>query len=74
MASSVVELEISARAWSAKRASLTQEVYRRLQNTSKYLPREETDSILEEFTTKLKVSGYSKTRAREIINVGIKGY
>ena len=74
MASQYVELELSARAWSAKSASLTQEVYRRLQNTSQHLPKEIVDRTLEEFTAKMLDSGYSRVQTRTVMEAGIKGF
>ena len=74
MASKYVELEISARAWTSKCASLTQEVFKRLQNTSEHLPKEEKEKALGELASKLKRSGYNRKQTREIMEAGIKGY
>ena len=67
-------LENSASAYQQKKASLSQEVVRRLLNTSEDTPQKERDDILDEFSTKLKRSGYSKYQQREIIESGIIGY
>ena len=62
MASRFMELEFSARAWNSKCASLSQEVFRRLQNTASQLPLEEPTWALEEFSTKLTRSGYNRVQ------------
>lgn len=60
-------LELSAMNWNSRKASLSQEVVRRLQSTSKELPQEDKNNILDNFTDKLLRSGYSRTQSREII-------
>ena len=67
-------VENSAAPWNQKRASLSQEVVRRLLTTSKELPQETKDQIINEFTNKLRLSGYSIIQAREIVSSGVKGY
>ena len=74
MSSPYSVLETSAWAWSPKSVSLAQEVFRRLQNTSDTLPSPDKTRILEEYTQKLKDSGYNRKQVREIMSAGIRNF
>lgn len=74
MSSRYVVLEQSAWAWSAKSASLAQEVQRRLQNTARDLPLQVDLDILNTFHKKLTRSGYHREQVRIIIESGITGF
>ena len=62
------------RAWNSKCASLSQEVFRRLQNTANHLPLEESTRALEEFSLKLTRYGYMGVQSRSILESGIRGF
>ena len=57
-----------------KVASLSQEVVRRMLNTSEMLDQNERDQILNNYTKKLFHSGYEKHQVKEILESGLKGY
>ena len=67
-------LEISAMSWNMKRAILSQELIRRLLNTSDGVELEIKDKIVTSMCERLKRSGYRKDQIREIITSGLKGY
>ena len=67
MASNKCDLVPSARAWSAKSSTLAQEVIRRLMNTSRHLPSSERVDVLDNFTSQMKHSGYSRLQSRFVI-------
>jgi hypothetical protein len=62
MATPDVTLESSVWAWNPKSASLAQEVVRRVGNTSEDLPLAVTISTIDQFTTKISHSGYSRSQ------------
>ena len=74
MASKHCTLEISASPWNQKIATLSQEVVRRLLNTSEELKQEDKNNILNEFGRKMRRSGYIKIQISEILISGIQGY
>merc|ERR1712082_441723 len=74
MASKHCTLEVSASPWNQKIATLSQELMRRLLNTSEELDQEEKNMIIDEFGRKLRRSGYSKRQVSEILISGIQGY
>ena len=67
-------LETSAASYQSKKASLSQEVVRRLLNTDEERPQEEKIEIIDEYCRKLEGSGYSKDQQKEIIEAGLIGY
>ena len=64
----------SALGENVKIASLTQNLMRRMKNTSELIPNEERVQIVEEYTTQLRRSGYSVEQTKSIIIAGLKGY
>ena len=74
LASKYVELEESARAWTAKCATLAQEVIRRLLHTSGHLGQSAAISNINQFSTRLLKSGYSRQQSRLIILSGIRKF
>ena len=72
MSSPYTVLETSAWAWNSKAGSLTQEVFRRLQNTSPFLPTTDKLATLESFCDKLRHSSYNLRQVRQIICAGIQ--
>ena len=67
-------LEPSEGCYQQKKASLSQEVVRRLMNTETDISQEEKVTMLNNFSLKLKDSGYDKQQRREIIEGGVLGY
>ena len=67
-------LERSALPENTKISSLSQEVVRRMLNTSEMVRQEERNAILETFITKLRVSGYRQEQTKRIVEAGLKGY
>ena len=74
MASVYCIMETSALSETTKISSLSQDLIRRMLNTSERVPQEERDRIIEVYTSKLYRSGYKKQQVREIIEAGLKGY
>ena len=73
MGASVCMLETSAASWQSKISSLTQEVIRRLTNTSEDLREEKLDA-LNTYCTKLDKSGYANRQIVDTITSGVKGH
>ena len=73
MGSKVTMLETSASSWQSKVSSLTQEVTRRLINTSEDLVDEKIKAI-DNFCNKLKMSGYTRQQRWEILKSGTRKY
>ena len=57
-----------------KISSLSQDVVRRMLNTSEEVSQEERNDIIEMFISKLKRSGYRQDQVKEIIKAGLRGY
>ena len=57
-----------------KIASLSQEVVRRMQNTTEMLDQSERDTVINEYIKKLTFSGYGRKQVKEIIECGLRGY
>ena len=74
MSSNFCIMENTAMSWNQKRASLSQEVIRRMLNTSELVSQTERDTILEKFISRMEKSGYSKKQIRDITMSGLKGY
>ena len=64
----------SAMGEQCKITTLTQEVIRRMRNTSREADQKERDSILTKFAVKMYRSGYREEKRREILVAGLKGY
>ena len=73
MKTSLVIAESSAMGEHQKFSILTNEVIRRLSNTSKEIKSEERVAIINTLTRQLKNSGYGRKKAREIIVCGLLG-
>ena len=67
-------MEKSAMAENSKNSTLSQEVIRRMLNTSELLPQGERNQVLEKFISKLEISGYNRAQIKNIIMSGLKGY
>ena len=66
--------EQSAMPESAKVASLSQDLVRRMQNTSEGLAQMNRNLVIEKYIKKLNISGYKKKEIKVIIEAGLKGY
>ena len=67
-------LEMSAMPGNMKRTVLTQEVVRIRRNMSKRLPWEETVKHLDDFSERLKLSGYNEDYRFQVIKSGVEGF
>ena len=74
MSSGYCQMETAAISYNSKRASLAQEVVRRMMNTSEGVEMERRIEILETFSRKMKRSGYSRDQRKEIVQSGLTGY
>ena len=74
MSSKFCTLECSSSSWEQKKATLAQEVARRLETTSAELCIDQKVQILDNFQDKLERSGYSNRQIAEIMNAGILGH
>ena len=72
--SKLCTLEHSATSWNQQRATLSQEVIRRLLNTSQELDHSSKTKILEDYIIKLRRSKYNTKQIRDIIQSGLVGY
>ena len=64
----------SAMSENGKVASLSQDLVRRLKNTSLGLSQEQKNEIINQYSRKLVTSGYQKEQVRRIITAGLKGF
>ena len=64
----------SALGENVKVASLTQNLVRRMKNTSEDVPDVERVKIVDEFYMQLRGSGYSHEQSRKVIKAGLMGY
>ena len=67
-------MEKSALPENTKTASLSQDLIRRMLNTSERISQVERNEIIEKYIEKLEVSGYNKVKRKKIIEAGLKGY
>ena len=74
MANFLVLMERSAMSDRQKRVSLTQEVVRILRNTERSLPEDVKNTLLSEFSLRMKMSGYSAKFRLEVITCGVACY
>ena len=74
VSSKTVVMEKSTIPIKTKISTLSQEVLRRMRNTSRNVKKERREEILTEFMKKLKRSGYNAKTRREILIAGMKGY
>ena len=74
MANPLVMVECSAMPIKIKRTTLTQEVVRIHRNTSRELPKETVAKHLNEFTSRMKASGYPEKFRLEVIKSGVEGF
>ena len=74
MASKYTIMKKSALSENSKVASLSQDLVRRMKNTSERLTIKERVRIVNEYSVKLTVSGYKKDQVKKIIIAGLKGY
>ena len=73
-ANRLITMKDSAFSMRNKITILTQECFRRLHNTSEFVSDEEKSDILNEFMKDLKLSGYSESERRNILEAGVKTY
>ena len=64
----------SAMSENGKVASLSQDLVRRMKNTSQELPQEQKNEIVDQYSRKLASSGYSRAQIHRIITAGLKGF
>ena len=74
VANPLMMLEMSAMPANMKRTVLTQEVIRIRRNMSKRLPWEETVKHLDDFSERLKLSGYDEDYRFQVIKAGVEGF
>ena len=74
MASSMVIQRRSAMPENMRVSTLTQEVIRRMMNTSERLDQEERNDVIDTYARKLVNSGYSLEQSRKFIISGLTGY
>ena len=74
MANPLMMLEISAMPENMKRTVLTQEVVRTLRNTKSSLPWETKVRHLNNFSERMKMSGYSESYRFQVIKSGVQGF
>ena len=74
MASPFCVMASSALSESSKISCLSQDLIRRMVNTSEMVGQEERDRIIERYISKLTVSGYNTNQIKNIIESGLKGY
>ena len=74
MANPLVMMECSAMPIKVKRTTLTQEVVRIQRNTSTKLPTETLVKHLDEFSARMKASGYQERFRFEVIKAGVEGF
>ena len=64
----------SAMAENGKIASLSQDLIRRLKNTSQGLPQHVKNKVIDQYCTKLASSGYGNKQIHSIITAGLRGF
>ena len=74
VACNTVIMESSAMPKRTKISTLSQEIIRRMKNTSRNISNERRNEILSEFMKKMKRSGYNAKTRREVLISGMKGY
>ena len=74
MTSKFAILKNSALAENTKVSSLTQDLVRRMKNTSEYLNQNTRNEVVDSFCAKLLFSGYKPDQIRRIAIAGLKGY
>ena len=74
VASKLVVMEGSALPHRVKLTALTQEIIRRMKNTSRRIGKKKRATILSELMKKMKRSGYSAKVRRNVALSGLKGY
>ena len=72
--SNKVIMEKTAHPLKQKITTLSQEVVRRMRNTSRKVVLQERLEILQKFIQKMKQSGYGEKLRREVVKAGLKGY
>ena len=74
MANPLMMLEMSAMPANMKRTVLTQEVIRIRRNISKKLPWETTVKHLDDFSERMKLSGYNEDYRYQVVKSGVEGF
>ena len=74
MVSSKMIMKASALPEKVKRQSLSQEVIRRMKNTSEKIRERKRPELMTEMCYKLWHSGYSKKERRDIVLTGLRGF
>ena len=73
-ASPYVTMENSAWSWANKHSSLAQDMVRRMSNMTEKLDQDTRDRVVDQFSDKLRTSGYNTIQIKQIIISGLKGY
>ena len=74
MAAKTVIRRGSALGENIKVASLSQDLVRRMKNTSLVLPTSDRVKVVDAYTSKLMSSGYSRSQTKTIVVAGLKGF
>ena len=74
MSSKYCVMEKGAMPQNTKTSTLSQEIVRRMMNTSELVNQIERNQIIEKFIKKLRRSGYDEKQIRNIVESGLKGY
>ena len=74
VATKFVILKNSALAENTKVSSLTQDLVRRMKNTSEYVNQTTRNKVVDDFSAKLQLSGYQLDQIKKIVIAGLKGY
>ena len=67
-------LEKSALPENTKLSSLSQDLIRRMLNTSERLSQQERNIVVENYVKKLTISGYRQDQVQRIVEAGLRGY
>ena len=67
-------MESTAMSENGKNSCLSQDLVRRMMNTSEMVPQQERNEIVETYIKKLTVSGYNEKQVKNIIESGLSGY
>ena len=74
MGSKYCIMEKGAMPENTKNSTLSQEIIRRMMNTSELVSQGDRNQIVENFIVKMRKSGYNKDQIRNIVISGLKGY
>ena len=72
VASKVVTMKNSAMPWNVKYATLSQQCFKRIHNTSEDIPNARKVEIMNDFMQELYISGYSEYERKNILNAAYR--